>query len=141
MATHCAPRSTNSGSALKGKEAFGFADLSDLIGDMAPVAQDVLKKLSARIDELQVTLARVNDLLSDRNRANVASTLANLNGMLAEDRPKVGNIPVLAEKVPRVLKLAAGDYCYAVEAARGRVLVRIVSDNKERGSRRISKPS
>jgi NADH-quinone oxidoreductase subunit D len=39
--------------------------------------------------------------------------------------------PVMAEKVPRVLKLPPGDYCYAVEAARGRFLVRIVSDNKE----------
>ena len=39
--------------------------------------------------------------------------------------------PVMAEKVPRVLKLPAGDYCYAVEAARGRFMVRIVSDNKE----------
>jgi NADH-quinone oxidoreductase subunit D len=34
-------------------------------------------------------------------------------------------------KVPRVLKLPAGDYCYAVEAARGRFMVRIVSDGKE----------
>ena len=39
--------------------------------------------------------------------------------------------PVKAEKVPRVLKLPPGDYCYAVEAARGRFLVRIVSDHKE----------
>jgi NADH-quinone oxidoreductase subunit D len=39
--------------------------------------------------------------------------------------------PVVAEKVPRVLKLPAGDYCYATEAARGRFLVRIVSDGKE----------
>ncbi len=39
--------------------------------------------------------------------------------------------PVMADKVPRVLKLPVGDYCYAVEAARGRFLVRIVSDNKE----------
>jgi len=39
--------------------------------------------------------------------------------------------PIMAEKVPRVLKLPAGDYCYAVEAARGRFMVRIVSDNKE----------
>jgi NADH-quinone oxidoreductase subunit D len=39
--------------------------------------------------------------------------------------------PVMADKVPRVLKLPAGDYCYAVEAARGRFLVRIVSDQKE----------
>ena len=39
--------------------------------------------------------------------------------------------PVMAEKVPRVLKLPAGDFCYAVEAARGRFMVRLISDNKE----------
>ena len=39
--------------------------------------------------------------------------------------------PVMAAGVPRVLKLPAGDYCYAVEAARGRFMVRVVSDGKE----------
>ncbi len=39
--------------------------------------------------------------------------------------------PVMAPTVPRVVKLPPGDYCYAVEAARGRFMVRIVSDNKE----------
>jgi NADH-quinone oxidoreductase subunit D len=39
--------------------------------------------------------------------------------------------PFMAAKVPRVLKLPPGDYCYAVEAARGRFMVRIVSDGKE----------
>jgi NADH-quinone oxidoreductase subunit D len=34
-------------------------------------------------------------------------------------------------KVPRVLKLPAGDCCYAVEAARGRLMMRVVSDNKD----------
>ena len=34
-------------------------------------------------------------------------------------------------KAPRVLKLPVGDTCYAVEAARGRFMVRIVSDGKE----------
>jgi NADH-quinone oxidoreductase subunit D len=34
-------------------------------------------------------------------------------------------------KVPRVMKLPPGDTCYAVEAARGRFMVRIVSDGKE----------
>ena len=34
-------------------------------------------------------------------------------------------------KVPRVLKLPPGDYYYAVEAARGRFAVRVVSDGKE----------
>jgi NADH-quinone oxidoreductase subunit D len=38
--------------------------------------------------------------------------------------------PVMG-KVPRVLKLPPGDYCYAVEAARGRFLVRTVSDHKD----------
>lgn len=37
----------------------------------------------------------------------------------------------MAAKVPRVLKLPPGDHTYAVEAARGRFMVRIVSDNKE----------
>jgi len=34
-------------------------------------------------------------------------------------------------KVPRVLRLPPGDTAYAVEAARGRHMVRIVSDGKE----------
>jgi NADH-quinone oxidoreductase subunit D len=38
--------------------------------------------------------------------------------------------PVMG-KVPRVLKLPPGDYCYAVEAARGRFMVRIVSDGRD----------
>jgi NADH-quinone oxidoreductase subunit D len=39
--------------------------------------------------------------------------------------------PILAANVPRVLRPPPGDYCYAVEAARGRFVVRIVSDGKE----------
>ena len=38
--------------------------------------------------------------------------------------------PVMG-KVPRVLKLPVGDTTYAVEAARGRFMVRIVSDGKD----------
>lgn len=38
--------------------------------------------------------------------------------------------PVMG-KAPRNVKLPAGDYCFATEAARGRLLVRIVSDGKE----------
>lgn len=34
-------------------------------------------------------------------------------------------------KVPKVVKLPPGDYCYAVEASRGRFMVRIVSDGKD----------
>jgi ABC-type transporter Mla subunit MlaD len=48
-----------------------------------------MQTLNQRLVELQVTIARVNDLLNDRNRQNIGSSLANLNGMLAEDRPMV----------------------------------------------------
>ena len=34
-------------------------------------------------------------------------------------------------KVPRAIKPPAGDYAYAVDAARGRLMVRIISDGKE----------
>jgi NADH-quinone oxidoreductase subunit D len=39
--------------------------------------------------------------------------------------------PVMAAKVPRIIKLPPGDYYYAVEAARGRFAVRVVSDGKD----------
>ena len=39
--------------------------------------------------------------------------------------------PVVAEKVPRTIKMTQGDYCFAVEAARGRFAVRVVSDGTD----------
>lgn len=39
--------------------------------------------------------------------------------------------PVMAEKVPRVVKPPPGDYYFAVEAARGRFAIRLVSDGSE----------
>jgi NADH-quinone oxidoreductase subunit D len=39
--------------------------------------------------------------------------------------------PVMAKSVPRSVKPPPGDYCFAVEAARGRFAVRVVSDGKE----------
>ncbi len=43
---------------------------------------------------------------------------------------KLPDGPVMG-KVPRVLRVPAGDYTFAVEAARGRFMVRIVSDGKD----------
>src|SRR5204862_1275532 len=42
-----------------------------------------------RAGDLQITLARVNDLLNDSNRANLAGTLAETRGMIAENRAPV----------------------------------------------------
>jgi phospholipid/cholesterol/gamma-HCH transport system substrate-binding protein len=77
------------GSEIKAVPTVGIADLGDMIGNLAPVAQQVLQNLNQRLTELQVTVARVNDLLNDRNRTNVSEGLGTLNAMLAEDRPKV----------------------------------------------------
>jgi phospholipid/cholesterol/gamma-HCH transport system substrate-binding protein len=77
------------GSELKSAETLGIGDIGDMIGGLAPIANQTLQTLDQRLTELQVTIARVNDLLNDRNRANISGSLGNLNAMLAEDRPKV----------------------------------------------------
>ena len=77
------------GSELKSAETVGIGDLGDMIGNLEPVANQVLQSLNQRLVELQVTIARVNDLLNDKNRADVSASLGNLNGMLADSRPKV----------------------------------------------------
>jgi len=77
------------GSELKSAEATGIGDIGDMIGSLAPVANQVLVNLNERLIELKVTTARVNDLLSYKNRADVGASLGSLNTMLAESRPKV----------------------------------------------------
>jgi len=95
------------GSELKSVETLGIADIGDLIGGMAPVAQQVLQNLNERLTELHVTIDRVNDLLNDKNRENVGNSLGNLNGLLADSRPKVAvsltNIQAASAKIGPLL--------------------------------------
>lgn len=51
--------------------------------------------------------------------------------LIAQALDQIPAGPYMAAKVPRVLRLPAGDTCYAVEAARGRFMVRLVSDGKD----------
>ncbi len=76
------------GSALLSAEAFGLPQLGDAAQAMMPDVQRALQKLNQNLDGLQVTLARANDLLNDRNRANIAGTLNGVEHMVAEVRPK-----------------------------------------------------
>jgi phospholipid/cholesterol/gamma-HCH transport system substrate-binding protein len=57
------------GSELKSATTLGIGDLGDMIGSLTPVANQVMQTLNQRLTELQVTIARVNDLLNDKNRA------------------------------------------------------------------------
>jgi phospholipid/cholesterol/gamma-HCH transport system substrate-binding protein len=84
------------GSVINSVETLSIADIGGLIGGLAPVAHDTLESLNQRLGELKITVARVNDVLNDKNRANVSGALVNLNGglvdirsMLTEERPKV----------------------------------------------------
>lgn len=78
-----------SGTVLPSKEYFGITDVADVLNELGPKAQDLVDNLNDRVTEMQTTIARVNDLLNDKNRANLAGTLGNVNGMLEEDRPKL----------------------------------------------------
>ncbi len=77
------------GSELKSVETIGIGDIGDMIGNLTPIAQQTMQNLNQRLTELQVTIARVNDLLNDKNRENISGSLGNLNVMLADSRPKV----------------------------------------------------
>jgi phospholipid/cholesterol/gamma-HCH transport system substrate-binding protein len=82
-----APAAT--GALLPSDPYVDFNALTQKINDIAPQAQQLLKTLNDRANELQVTVARVNDLLNNSNRANFAGTLAETRGMIAENRAQV----------------------------------------------------
>jgi len=83
--TNAAPRAP-AGSTLKSKEYVGFGDLEAEISELGPQAKVLLGNLNDRIIELQVTVARVNDVLNDRNRANLSASLGTARGVLEENR-------------------------------------------------------
>jgi phospholipid/cholesterol/gamma-HCH transport system substrate-binding protein len=95
------------GSTLRSAEAFGLPQLGDAAGALMPDMQRAIQKLNQNLDGLQLTLAQANDLLNDRNRGNIARTLNNLEGLMAEVRPKANQSlddlqGMLAETRPKV---------------------------------------
>lgn len=83
-----APRAPDN-SVLPSKEFFGIAQLADTLESLSPEARKLVENLNQRVEELQVTIARVNDLINDKNRAEIAKSLENTRGMLEENRPKI----------------------------------------------------
>jgi phospholipid/cholesterol/gamma-HCH transport system substrate-binding protein len=70
-------------------EYTSFSDIADMIAKLEPNAEMLLANLNDRVVALKDTMDRVNDLLSPRNRANIAASLADLHGMLAENRATI----------------------------------------------------
>jgi len=77
------------GTILPSDPYVDFNALTAKINDLAPQAQQLLQTLNERARDLSVTITRVNDLLSDSNRRNLAGTLADTRGMIAENRAPV----------------------------------------------------
>jgi len=83
--SNAAPRAP-AGSTLKSKEYVGFGELEAEIAELSPEAKAAVMNLNQRLTELQVTVARLNDVLNDNNRANLSASLGTVRGMLDENR-------------------------------------------------------
>jgi phospholipid/cholesterol/gamma-HCH transport system substrate-binding protein len=88
------PGSSNSPIAPAGTllPAEPYIDLSVLMAqvqDLAPHAQELITSLNDRVTELKVTLARVNDLISPQNSANISAVLAQSRSLIEENRPQL----------------------------------------------------
>ena len=95
------------GALLASKPYVGFNDLAEQFNKLTPQAQELLTNLNDRIKQLNTTVSRVNDLLNDQNRQNISASLADLRGMLNEDRPVVRsalkNVNAASEKITPLL--------------------------------------
>jgi phospholipid/cholesterol/gamma-HCH transport system substrate-binding protein len=86
--TAAAPRAAD-GAILPSDPYVGFNDLTEQFNRIIPQAQELMGNLNLRVKELSVTLARVNDILNDQNRANISGSISEIHGMLREDRPVI----------------------------------------------------
>jgi phospholipid/cholesterol/gamma-HCH transport system substrate-binding protein len=97
-----------SGAVLPADPYLDFNALTAKLNDLAPQAHDLLAALTDRTNELKVTVARVNDVISDQNRANLAGTLSEARGMVAENRvpvkATVQNLAVASQKLAPLLQ-------------------------------------
>lgn len=77
------------GSLLVADSYTDFNALADKLNALAPDAQRLLVSLNDRMLELKETIRRVDDLLNDQNRANIAGSLEGVRGMISENRGQV----------------------------------------------------
>jgi phospholipid/cholesterol/gamma-HCH transport system substrate-binding protein len=95
------------GSTLISDRYLDLNAITERINDLAPEAQNLLHTLNERATEMKVTIARVNDLLNDKNRGNLSGTLEQTHAMIAENRPQVkstlGHLNTSSEKLGPLL--------------------------------------
>ena len=77
------------GSTLRSEPYADFSALAAKLSELSPQIQQLLKALNDSVSALKVTVDRVNDLVSDENRANLAGTIAGIRGIIEENRGPV----------------------------------------------------
>jgi phospholipid/cholesterol/gamma-HCH transport system substrate-binding protein len=78
-----------SGAVLPATPYVGFNDLTEQINQLSPKAQELMTNLNERVQQLKTTIDRVDDVLNDKNRANISASLEQLRGILSENRPLI----------------------------------------------------
>jgi len=99
-----------SGATLPADNYVDFNAITARINDLAPQAQQLLATLNERATDLKETITRVDDLLSQQNRANLSATIANTRGMLEENRPKLRSTLTNIDKSSAKLESLIDDF-------------------------------
>jgi phospholipid/cholesterol/gamma-HCH transport system substrate-binding protein len=96
------------GAQLPSDTYVDFNALTAEINELTPDVKKLLTTLNSRGEELQETIARVNDLLNKENRQNLSATIADARGMLEENRPQikstVQNLNAVSQKLQPLLQ-------------------------------------
>lgn len=96
-----------SGTLLPSQPFIGLNDVTSQLNDLAPQAKELIANLNDRVVQLKGTIDRVDDLLNEQNRKNISASLAQIHGMLEEDRPMVretlGNVKQASAKMSPLL--------------------------------------
>ena len=121
------------GALLPSDPYVGFNDLTAEINQLTPQAQQLLTNLNDRVTQLKITIDRVNDLLNDRNRQNISATLADLHGMIQENRPQIKTTLANVNAATQKLSPLLDQIRKTVDQADGTLkkVDGLVSDNKD----------
>jgi phospholipid/cholesterol/gamma-HCH transport system substrate-binding protein len=121
------------GALLPSEPYVGFNDLTAEINSLAPQAKELLANLNDRVTQLKVTVDRVNDLLNDKNRENLSASLADVHGMLAENRPQIKSTLINVNEATQKLKPLLDQMQKTIDQANGTLkhVDGLVVDNRE----------
>ena len=84
---HAGP--ANPGALLKSDPYVDFNALTAQINELSPKVQRLVGSLNDRVDELKVTLERVDNFLSPENEQNLSATLKQTRGLLEDNRDQI----------------------------------------------------